>query len=137
MHFPEIHLGKFFLLPSCLFSTNLQNEGRFTTSSRYNINSSSKNKPHKLKKSKHFKEDEYFRMDEMSLCGRRQSPMTRGGRWFALGHRCAIVPCLVPRAVTNFSHVWGCCVPTTAGVHCCCREPSPDVHGTLAAEVAV
>lgn len=84
----EIHLGNFFLLPSCTFPTNLQNEGKFTTSSRYNINSSSKNKLHKPNKSKHFKEVEYFRMDEVSLCGRRQSPITQGKRRFALGHCC-------------------------------------------------
>lgn len=76
-------------------------------------------------------------MDEMSLCGRRPSPITQGGRWFALGHHCAIVPGLVLRAPINFSHVWGCFVPATAGLHCCCYEAYPDVHGTLAAEVAV
>lgn len=130
-------MGNFFLLPSCTFPTNLQNEGQFTTSSRYTINSSSKNKSHKPSKSKHFEEVEYFRMDEMSLCGRRQSRITQGGRWFALGHCCAIVPWLVPRALTNFSHVWGCFVPATAGVHRCCCEPYPDFHRMLAAAVAV
>lgn len=63
--------------------------------------------------------------------------ITQGGRWFALGHCCAIVPWLVPRALTNFSHVWGCFVPATAGVHRCCCEPYPDFHRMLAAAVAV
>ena len=78
----------------------------------------------------------------MSLCGRKETPMAPGERCFALGPRRAVPPhrhlglCPEQRPSSPV-FVGGCFGQITAGVHWCCWEPSPDVHGRPAAELAV
>lgn len=137
--------GEFYLPPSCIFPTNRQNEGKFSTSSGCNNANSS------LKKSQTTNPTKPNTLKNLSTSEKAgwNEPLwkeknTYGSRWKTL---CTWPPlCCAPSPQLSLpSEQWpssplfvgGCFGQITAGVHCCFWEPSPDVHGRPAAELAV